>query len=260
MRRSAIAIQANVVHALMLRDMQTRFGGNYVNYLVAFAWPLAHMAVLLFIYNFLDRGAPVGTSTTIFFATGLIPYMAFNYPARFMMTSLLMNQPLLSFPIVKVMDVMLARAFLEIITGFAVIAFSAFVLFAMGFDIQPRDPGGCAAALAAMLFLAVGVGLLNALIVIKLRGWLIAFILITILLYLTSGILFVASSLPQRAQDILSWNPLLHGVEWFRLSFFETYPAGQFPDRTYLLSCGLFTLAIALVAERTLRRFILTPS
>ena len=108
-----IQTQLHVLHALILRDIQTRFGGRHVNFVVALCWPLAHIAILLIIYTMLGRTAPLGASTIMFFATGLTPYMFFQYPARFTLMAVVTNRPLLAFPIVKLLDVILARAVLE---------------------------------------------------------------------------------------------------------------------------------------------------
>lgn len=252
---SALKTQGNVTFALILRDMQTRFGGSYVNYLVALGWPLAHIGILLVVYTLAGRVAPAGTSVVMFFATGLTPYMFFQYPARFMMMSLVTNKPLLAFPIVKILDVLLARAILETVSGFAVICITAFVLYASGFDVIPRDPVMAVAALSAMWCLAVGIGLLNAVIASIFPAWMIGFLLLQILIYVLSGILFVTSALPEGVQYVLSWNPALHGVEWFRAAYYEGYATSAYvPDRLYPYIFGLVCTFLAMVSERFLLR------
>lgn len=70
-----LRVQARVIGALMLRDVQTRFGGRSANYLIAVAWPLSHISILLLIYSFSGRSAPIGQSAPLFFATGLVPFV-----------------------------------------------------------------------------------------------------------------------------------------------------------------------------------------
>lgn len=247
---SALSTQMHVISALMLRDMQTRFGGSYVNYLIALGWPLAHIALLLVIYNSLGRSSPLGQDATVFFATGLVPYMVFQYPARFMMMSITSNRPLLAFPVVKMLDVMLARALLETITGFCVVCVTAGVLYGLGHNVMPRDPVTAISALAAAQFLAVGVGLVNAVIVSLYPFWIFVFLIFQIALYITSGILFVISALPEKAQVYLSWSPVTNVVTWFRSAYFDGYATTLIPDRTYPITFGLVCLLLALVTER----------
>src|SRR5262245_51841833 len=114
----AFRIQKRVVGALILRDMRTRFGRTFFGYLVIVGWPFSHLLLLMGVYLVTRRVAPIGTNTTIFLATGVLPYILFFYPGRFIMFSLVQNHPLLYFPIVKPVDVVLARGILEILTAF----------------------------------------------------------------------------------------------------------------------------------------------
>jgi capsular polysaccharide transport system permease protein len=242
--------QANVIHALIVRDVQTRFGGKHINFLVALGWPLAHIGLLLIIYGFLGRTSPLGSSSTMFFATGLTPYMFFNYPSRFMMMSVSQNRPMMSFPVVKLMDIMIARAILETIAGCAVIAVTMAVLYCLGESVLPGDPGTALAALGAMWVLAVGYGMFSAVISAVFPAWLLISALMQILFYISSGILFVASALPERAQAVLSWNPLTQGVEWFRSAYYTDIETEYFPDRLYPFIIGMLFLLVALALER----------
>lgn len=240
--------------ALMLRDVQTRFGGRSANYLIAVAWPLTHMGVLLVVYAFAGRTAPIGQSAPLFFATGLVPFVLFNYPSRQMMLALMLNGPLLNFPIVTTTDVILSRAVLETVTGFAVVLIFAAIMYGLGVDIVPRYPETAVSALAATLFLSISLGIVNSVIQIFVKVWMIIYILIMILTYLASGILFVPEYLPEKARSILVWSPLLQVVEWFRSAYYEGY--GQHTlDKQYVLVTAVILLSVGLTAERFTRRY-----
>lgn len=45
-------VYLRVLSALMLRDMRSRFGGNYWGYLIQVLWPCAHLAILVFVMTF----------------------------------------------------------------------------------------------------------------------------------------------------------------------------------------------------------------
>lgn len=257
MRNSAIAIQSRVVSAVILRDVKTRFGGNPVNYLVALAWPLAHIAVLITIYTAAGRTAPYGTSSIQFFATGVLPVMLFNYPARFVMMAVATNLPLLGFPIVTLFDLIFARVILEMVTGVAVVVVCGFTLFALGVDMIPKDPPEAVLALLSVLLMSAGVGTINALITRRLVGWPIAFILVTVVIYITSGAMFLVDALPEKLRYVLSFNPIVHGVSWFRSAYYDGYGELHL-SKQYLVLFGLASLMIGLFAERLLRRVILS--
>ena len=253
MMRSAFNTQRHVIYALFMRDLQTRFGGGgggYLNYIVTLGWPLAHITLLLFIYSAMGRAAPLGDDPTMFFATGLVPYMVFYYPARFMMMSILMNRPLTQFPVVKLFDILLARAMVEVITGFAVVCVTAGVLFGLGHDVVPKDPGIAISAIAASLFCAIGFGAVNAMLAGLIRIWIFVFIVFAISLYIFSGIIFVVPALPEKIQYYLSWNPVVHNVSWFRSAYYSNYETALIPSKTYPFVFGLLMLLLALVLER----------
>ena len=254
MKDSPLRVQARVISALMLRDVKTRFGGKAANYLIAILWPLSHIGMLMLIYTAVGRAPPIGDSAALFFATGLLPFMIFQYSSRLMMQAHMMNAPLLNFPIVTFLDLVLARALLELITGFTIILVLALVLYGLDVDIVPRHPAEAAAALLASLFLALGIGILNCVITKFVKLWFFGYILLVIVLYITSGILFMVETLPAQYKDILVWNPGVQIVEWFRSAYYEGYGSTTL-DRSYVLTIGLFALAIGLTAERVTRRF-----
>ena len=151
--------------AVMLRDMRTRFFNHGLGFLVVSLWPLAHMLILLLIYTIAGRQTPFGNSLNVFFATGLIPTLAFMYISRFMSLSLILNRPMLLFPAVTVVDIMTARAFLEIIAAFITVVFMFLILWAMGDDPIPFSKEQAVYAFLATMLLSVGIGSLAGVIV-----------------------------------------------------------------------------------------------
>lgn len=257
MRESPIVVQGRVISALILRDVKTRFGGNPANYMVAIAWPLTHIAVLLLVYAAAGRVAPYGTSTVLFFATGVLPFIIFNYPSRFAMMSLLTNTPLLGFPIVTLFDVIMARVLLEIVTAISVVLIVCLALVAMDVDVVPANPAEAIGGLAATLLLACGFGFLNALIVKKVPGYFIGWILFQVVTYVLSGIVFLPDSLPKWIMELLAYNPLLHGVSWVRAAYYPGY-GDLYLSRTYLVMFGMTVLVAGIVMERLSRRWLLS--
>lgn len=253
MKQSALTVQLNVISALMMRDVKTRFGGKAANYLIAVLWPLSHIVILILAYTLMGRPPPLGESAALFFATGLLPIMIFQYSSRLMMQAHMVNAPLLNFPIVTFLDLVFARALLEVITGFAVAAVLAAILYGFDVDIIPRRPADAAGAIFATLFMAVGIGIVNCVLQKFFKLWFFIYILLIIVVYLTSGVLFVLETVPKMYRDILVWNPGVHIVEWFRSAYYDNYGEVTL-DRSYVLMIGLFCMAIGLTAERLTRR------
>src|SRR5262245_32923943 len=118
----ALKVQSQVVGALMLRDMRTRFGRSFLGYVITVFWPLTHLLSIMCIYLLIRRIYPIGTSPAVFLATGILPYVLCLYPARMITMCLVINQPLLYFPVVKSFDVIAARSIVEVVTAFWVVA------------------------------------------------------------------------------------------------------------------------------------------
>ena len=232
--------------------MRTRFFNHGLGFLIVSLWPLAHMVILLMIYSMTGRRTPFVDSLYVFFATGLIPTLAFMYVSRFMSLSLIINRPMLSFPAVTVVDVMLARAFLEVVAAFVTLVFLIIIIYAIGDNPFPWDLSEAVKAYLAALLLAVGVGVLAGVIVMFSPFFATIYALMMILVYIGSGTLFVISSLPDVISTPLSYNPVVHAVEWMRVAYYPTYST-KILDKEYLIGFGMTSLFLGLLLERVLR-------
>jgi capsular polysaccharide transport system permease protein len=250
--RQMLQAQGRILHALMLRDIKTRFFGNEFGFLLAVGWPLSHILILILLNSALGRAAPYGDSSALWFATGVIPFMAFNYMSRFIMMGIALNRPLLAFPVVKITDILFARAFVEVLSAGLVILIIFAVFWALGIDFMPVDIVQASLAMIAMMLLGLGVGAVNAVIAAAFPFWITGFALCGIVFWLSSGILFVPDALPEAARTPLSYLPYLQGVEWMRSAYYEGY-GSDILSKTYLVSFGLVTLFVGFVLERLLR-------
>jgi capsular polysaccharide transport system permease protein len=245
--------QGRVIYALMLRDVRTRMFGNGLGFLAfSVGWPLVHILVLIVIFSVTGRAAPYGDSLVLFFAAGLVPMMTFMYMSRWIMLGLILNRPLLAFPIVKVMDVLLARAFLEAMGSCMMTASLCTILSFLGVDFVPRDVAEASFAWGAAVLLGLGMGIINAIIAMAFPGWITGYSLIIIVFYMSSGIMFVPDALPEIARYYLSFNPVLHAVEWMRSAYYPGY-GSLVLDKTYLLYWGIGTVFVGFGLERLLR-------
>ena len=253
--RSALIRKGNVMKAVMLRDMRTRFFDHGLGFLVVIFWPLAHMMLLLAFYSLLGRSPPYGDSMMLFFGTGLVPTLSFMYVSRMMVISIMANKPMLSFPAVRVTDIIFGRAALEVMGSFLMAAFVLLIFALVGEPFIHIDVPNAVAALAATLLLAVGVGFLVSLAAAMLPAIAMLYMLCVIAVYILSGTLFVVSSLPTQVVEVLAWNPVLHGVEWLRTAYYLDYPR-QVLDKAYLVQFGAVTLLIGLMIERFARPYV----
>lgn len=248
---------ARILVALIMRDVQTRFFGTAIGFILAIAWPVSHIFIVLFINAAMGRAPPYGDSAALFFATGLVPFMCFNYMSRFTVLGVMLNKPLLCYPIVKVGDILIARAILEVLNAAVVVVVAVIILTAMGIDVWPPRPIEAMYALLSCLLLGFGFGIVNGVIAGMFTFWFTPFSLFQIILWIASGVIMVPDELPATARYWLSWNPILVGVEWMRSAFYEGYGLGELLDKQYLLGFAAVSIFIGLLMERTMRGRIL---
>jgi capsular polysaccharide transport system permease protein len=168
------------------------------------------------------------------------------------------SAPLLQLPLVTKFDVIAARGLLEIATDIAVAVLLLIGFGAIGIGALPDDMLTVSLALLAAATLGFGVGFINAVITVFFRSWDKAFGHITRLLYFISGIFYVPGMMPDWARESLSWNPLLHAIDWFRAGFFAAYQP-HWLDRSYLVIVAILSLMLGFALERGLRRRMSVP-
>ncbi|MGH7842692.1 MAG: ABC transporter permease [Candidatus Binataceae bacterium] len=256
-RASALAINAAAVGAILLRDIKRRAGPYYTGFLMILLMPLAHVLIVVTAFSIFGRVAPQGTDQVVYFGLSILPFVIYVYLARQIVMSLNENRPLLYFNRVKIFDILLARGILEA-TG-SVVVFVSFVciLAVYSNDFSPRDWPGIVFAVAATIYLSFSVGVPNALITRVLPVWVMFFNLSMPVTWIASGIIFYPTAIPEPYDRWLALNPLLQCVEWIRYSYYEDYP-DKLLNIPYLITFATTSLAVSLVAERLVRRVLLS--
>jgi capsular polysaccharide transport system permease protein len=245
--------QCRIIVALMLHDIRSRFGGSAFGFIaMAVGWPLSHILVCLVIYSYTGRATPYGDSPALWFATGVVPFLAFQYMSRFIVLGIVMNRPLLSFPVVKVTDIVFAGALIELLNAGLVVLIVFAIFSVLDIDFMPRDVVQASLALLSMMFLGLAWGVVNAIIAAAVRVWFFVVILFQIVLWVLSGIVFVPDALPEAVRTPLSYLPTTQGVEWMRSAYYEGLGA-NFLDKTYVIYFAVVTLFCGLLLERLVR-------
>jgi capsular polysaccharide transport system permease protein len=168
-----------------------------------------------------------------------------------------LNRPLLLFPVVKVLDIILSRAVVEFMTASIVVVAAFITAVGLGIDIMPIDYVTLISGVMATIFFALALGLLNNVMLSLSRMWMLVFIFVLLIMYFTSGVLFMPSSLPQEVRAILWYNPLFQSVEWLRSAYYEGY-GDELLSKSYFVSVSTILLFIGLLGERFLRGKLLT--
>ena len=252
MLRDAVILQARVIGALVLRETRVRFGRSQFGYLWALANPIAWIVVISMLFDLKGVPAPYGDNMGLFVALGVVPFRLYGETAKQCGSAISANQALLNFPIVKELDPIIARALLEAATFILIFVIIMSGMIAFTGAPTPNRPLVIGEGLLGISLLGFGVGTINAVIAIKVPSWMNFYRLISTPFLWISGVFYSLESLPPMFRDLLVWNPIIHGVEYVRLGYYQHYRDTHI-SISYLFAWGLVLTFIGLAAERAIR-------
>ncbi len=241
--------------ALIIRETSARYGRKPGGYVWALLDPLAHVAMMTFLFQAIARAPALGTDFALFFATGYLPFAAYQGMSTYMAGAVKANKNLFSYPVVAPVDAIVARYILQLLTSVLV----AIIIFAIctpeASHLNSMNPGVLVASFVLATLFGLGVGLINIPMFNNYPLYEQIFTLINRPMFLISSVLFLPDSLPRPFQQVLMWNPLVHVIMWFRTGIYPEYRAGGL-DLAYV---GISAAGIVMVGfflfttSRTLR-------
>lgn len=232
--------------ALLMREMSTTYGRSIIGYLWAILEPAAGIMLLTLVFSMALRSPPIGTNFALFYASGMLPYMAWMAIHQRVATAIRFSKPLLFYPGVTYIDAILARVLLNAITQLMVflVVMGGIILF---YDLDViLDVSAISLGLLMALALATGIGTLNCYLMWASPLWDKVWSVITRPLVLLSCVIFTYDTVPEPYQSWLWWNPLVHLVGQTRSGVFVTYDA-SYVSPLYVFSISLVTFCLGLV-------------
>jgi capsular polysaccharide transport system permease protein len=246
--------QLQVIKALVLRDMGSRFGTrSRLSYIWALLNPILLMLGLIIVFSLKSRVAPPNLPLMAFVITGYPMWFAF-YGMWGEVSRADDDPSMLMFPQVTVFDLIIARIVLEAATATVVFVLLIAGAIIVGRAPFPDQPGNLLFSYWAAIWLGSAFGLLICSIrrfMPMFEEWLMPVRRLGIFI---SGVIFTAATLPSWTLPYFSWNPLFRTIEIARESW---HPAYQSPiaDPGYVFFCCFGLTAVAIVAERLTRRY-----
>jgi len=225
------------VGALMLREMSTTHGRVPGGYLWAVAEPLLGIALLSAIFAVTFQAPALGTSFPLFYATGLLPFLAFSDITGKLAQALNFSRPLFAYPAVGVVDAILARFLLAALTQLAVASLLLGGLLFLGETRAAPDIAVLAQAAGLLAVLSLGIGAMNCLLIGLLPLWQRIWSIAMRPMFLVSGVFFTFEQVPLPWRDLLWWNPVIHVVGLVRRGLYPGYDAA-YASPTYLMALG----------------------
>lgn len=235
--------------AMMLREMTSRYGNSPGGYVWAVLEPLGIIVILAFGFSLLLRAPSLGSSFILFYATGYLPYILFLKLSTVTANGLSYSRALLTYPAVSWIDAITARMVLNLLTDVLV----AYVLLAgiiLALDLRvvlDFVPMIEAFGLAALL--GVGIGMVNCVVFAFFPVWNTIWGVLTRPLFLASGVILIYEDLPNGAQALLWWNPLMHITGIMRTGFYSTY-SPQYVSHMFVILVALISVTLGLMLLR----------
>ena len=251
--QAVITTQVRVIAALVLRETRTAFGDTQLGYLWAIVNPALSTLVLVLIFSSIGRAPSFGTSFALFFATGILPFQTYSKLSSSLMTAINSSRGLLSYPLVNETDILISKYILIVLTYLLIIIIFFSMIILVDDAQTPVHLEVCATAFASLTLLGLGAGTTNAVLFRLWPTWKQLEAIISRPLFFLSGIFYVPSDFPTHIVKILTWNPILHGVEWFREGYYGNYDSVVL-SKSYLLAWALFLLLLGFFGERLYRK------
>jgi ABC-type polysaccharide/polyol phosphate export permease len=250
-------IQARVVHALLMREILTRYGRHNIGFLWLFVEPMLFTTGVTILWT-LTKGLHGSSIPIVAFAlTGYSAVLLWrNMPSR-CIGAIDPNLSLMYHRNVRVIDIFLARLILE--GGGATISFVTLSLLYIyiGWLDPPQD---VLTVLAGWLSIAwFGAALAIFLGALAEKSELVEKIWhpVSYLTFPLSGAGFLVDTLPQDLQKYILYIPMVNGVEIVREGYFGSKVRAHY-DVPYLIGACL-ALSVLALAQVTVANREITP-
>lgn len=251
--QKALVNWASTILFLMAQELGFRFRTSRIGVVFIFIEPVVLIvALLLMRVYFRGRLPDFGTSTAVFYSSGVLPYYVFlRISLRTRGTRYDAAQRL---PGINSTDLALASALAEaaLILSIMIVWFAGMYFYGLD-EARPASAMDCLIPLLLFIALGMGIGLLNSAITRRFALWNFVYGRLTYGLMFMSGAFYVVDLLPLSIRDVIVWNPLLHGIEWFRLGLYGQYPVHTLDTDYLLMSAGVILLVGVVSHRATLR-------
>ncbi|WP_084540151.1 ABC transporter permease [Azorhizobium doebereinerae] len=251
----ALNVQRRVITALMLRDALVRFGHENLGFFWLMGEPLLMTCGVMLMWSVggMDHGHGVGLIP--FVLTGYTMLTLWRHIIGHMGHAMTHNAGLMFHRNVRMIDILGGHVILESLGGLAAFTIAYIPFYMWGAVPAIHDPLLLIGGWALITWLAFGFGMFLAGLS-ELSEAVSRFV--GPLMYITipaTGAFYMLSWLPEKAQKVLAWSPLVHPFEMFRGGLFGPSVEAKF-DIGYMLLVCTITTAAGLAMVRTAQKHV----
>lgn len=238
-----------MIGALLLREVITRYGRHNIGFLWLFLEPMLFTLGITTLWTLVKANHGSNLPITAFAVTGYSSILLWRNCSNRMVKALEVNHSLLYHRNVRVLDVFISRLTLEIAGATCSIVVLTVVFTACGLMHAPSDLLTALSGWILLAWFAIALGLLVG--AASERSEMIERVwhIVTYLLFPLSGAAFMVDWLPESAQKLILWIPMVHGTEMIRHGFFGV-EVRTHEDPVYLIVVNLVLSLFALAMVR----------
>lgn len=241
--------QCRILGALILREMQTRFGRQGLGFAWLVGEPMLFCFGVIALWTATKPAYEHGIRVAPFVMTGYMSLLLIRHMINLLTAAIPANTGLLYHRQIAPLHLLAARMLLEF--GGATVAFIIVygTLLALGQVGLPADYLLLYAGWGLVAWVATGFALVMTGLVMRYEMFERIVGLISYVIIPVSGAFFMVSWLPPAARKIILWIPFVHGVEMIRGGVFGEFVETYF-DPSYPLLVGfvLNILGLLLIA------------
>jgi capsular polysaccharide transport system permease protein len=248
-------IQVRVIHALMIRELHTRFGRENIGFLWIMVEPLLFAGLVAIIWRFMKGPEEHGIGIIAFVVTGYIPITLFRHGVSRSVSIFVANSSLMYHRQVKILDFVLARFLIELIGSMMAYVFIASILILFDEFPVPAQPGLLVAGWALYAFFTLSLCFMIAPLS-EMSEVLEKFMpVVTYIMIPFSGLFTLASWLTPTMREYLLWSPFVNAMEMMRKGIWGEQITAYY-NIWNPLACSLIATVLGLALCRHVRRIL----
>jgi capsular polysaccharide transport system permease protein len=248
-------IQLRVIHALILREVITRYGRHNIGFAWLFLEPMLFTCGVTTLWTMTKLTHGSSLPIVAFALTGYSSILLWRNCSNRCVKAIEPNLCLMFHRNVTVFDVFLARILLEIMGASVSLAFLSVLFTSIGWMGLPSDLLKVVFGWGMLAWFAGALGLLVG--AISERSEMIERVwhIMTYLLFPLSGAGFLVEWLPESAQNVVLWLPMVNGVEMVRSGYFGGLVRPHY-DVAYLAVANMVMTVFGLAVARRIKEGI----
>lgn len=212
----AWTIQVGVIHALVIRELTTRFGRQNIGFLWIMVEPLLFAVLVGVIWRVTKGPEEHGVTIIAFSVTGYIPIVLFRHCVSRSVAIFTANSSLLYHKQVKIIDFILARFVVEVLGCMMAYVFIALILIVFNQFPVPADIGLFMAGWFIYALFTFSLCLIIAPLseMSEILEKLVP--VVTYIMLPFSGLFYMVSWMNPRMQEYILISPFVNGMEMMR--------------------------------------------